>query len=77
MAQLVGVEWGTPYVARIILITMTVDGWCGLPVFLFRVTALIKPAAADRAADRPGAGSGVTTATQRAAGSLVLLALSV
>jgi hypothetical protein len=34
-----GVEWGTLYVASIMLITLTVDGWCVLPVLLFlRVT---------------------------------------
>jgi hypothetical protein len=25
--------WGTPYLASIMLITLTVDGWCVLPVF--------------------------------------------
>jgi hypothetical protein len=36
-----GVEWGTPCVAGIMLITLTVDGWCVLPVlFAFVSQAL-------------------------------------
>jgi hypothetical protein len=34
-----GVVWGTPYVASIMLVTLTVDGRCALPVISFpRVT---------------------------------------